>query len=220
MAKKKSAKVEDHDDEDEVAAPKKRKPRLPKRVKVRHTSPVTIAKRVRRRQATRKAAVSNPSGGETWKETAEFIAGSFAGYAVTRFASRVARVQLETKYPKAAPHLAVGSTVVTALAAWFLADKIKRFEKYHLPLVVGSSVAALQSIVQTYLPKFGWIVSDYQAPVAALPPTPTAGYFEKSKSRVDDFSDILSPDEHVGVMSVPSDGDEGDLDEFADDDLN
>lgn len=37
----------------------------------------------------------------------------------------------------------------------------ERANSYQEPAMVGAGVALLQAVVQTYLPKFGWVVSDH-----------------------------------------------------------
>ena len=39
--------------------------------------------------------------------------------------------------------------------------KWKTFAKYHTPVVVGATIAAIQGLVQTYLPQWGWVLNDY-----------------------------------------------------------
>lgn len=105
-------------------------------------------------------ATSNP---QPFQDLVEFIIPGFAGYAGTKFLARIVNVQLSKRFPNAGKHVAAGSTIMAFLAAWFLLHRIKRLEKYHTPAVVGSAIASLQTLVQTYLPKYGWIVSDYRS---------------------------------------------------------
>jgi hypothetical protein len=102
-------------------------------------------------------ATSNPPA---MQDLVEFILPGFAGYGATKMLARIVAVQLAKKYPSAGKHVAAGSTVIAFLAAWFLLHRIKKLEQYHTPVVVGSAIASLQTIVQTYLPKYGWMVSD------------------------------------------------------------
>lgn len=96
------------------------------------------------------------------KELGEFALAGFAGYAGGRLISRVTYVQASKKWPKAARHLSVGSGLVSVAGAYYLLGKVKKAEPYVVPIAVGAAIAALQTVVQTYVPKFGWIVSDYQ----------------------------------------------------------
>jgi hypothetical protein len=146
---------------EEVAAPKKR---------------ATKAKRVRSRRrpnpdaapSTVIALAGNPP---MMTDLLEFIIPGFGGFAATKFLARIVEVQLSKRYPKVGKHAAVASTVASFLAAWFLLHRIERLKKYHTPAVVGSAIAALQTIVKTYLPKYGWMVSDVQPSEVKILPT-------------------------------------------------
>lgn len=95
------------------------------------------------------------------QDLVEFVIPGFAGYAGTRVVSRVVKGVVSKKYPRLAKHAAVLSTIGAAAGAWLLVHRIERIKEYHTPVVVGSSIAALQTIVQAYLPKYGWLVSDH-----------------------------------------------------------
>jgi hypothetical protein len=103
------------------------------------------------------AAVANPPD---MSELAEFILPGFAGYGATKMLSRIVYTQLSKKWPGASKHVAVGSTVISFLAAWMLLHRIKKLAPYQMPATVGAGIAALQTIVSQYLPKYGWMVSD------------------------------------------------------------
>lgn len=90
----------------------------------------------------------------------EFVAPGFAGFAITRFATRVAATQIEQRKPSWGKHAGAAASLASFLGAWLLAHKWKWLEKYHTPIVVGSAIAALQSLIQLYLPKLGWMVAD------------------------------------------------------------
>lgn len=109
----------------------------------------------------------------------EFILPGFAGYAGTRMTSRIIHGVIIKKWPKLAKHASVLSTFGVAGAAWLAVHRIERIQQYHTPVVVGASIAAIQTAVQAYLPKYGWMVSDHnlnaQTPAqAALPPSVSA----------------------------------------------
>jgi hypothetical protein len=109
----------------------------------------------------------NPSGlmAELY-EVGELVIPAFAGYAGGRMISRITYVQLSKKYPRAAPHLAAGAGAAAVLAAYFALPRVKKFASYQVPATLGAAIASLQTIVQTYLPKFGWMVSDYRNGIA------------------------------------------------------
>lgn len=97
----------------------------------------------------------------------DFVVPGFAGYAGTRLVSRVAYGALMKRWPKLAKHGSVLSTFGAAGLAWLMVHRIHRLRTYHTPVVVGASIAAIQTAVQAYVPKYGWIVSDHniQAPI-------------------------------------------------------
>ena len=110
------------------------------------------------------------------KDVMDFVVPGFAGYAGTRMVSRIVHGMIIRRYPRLAKHASVISTGLAAAAAWFLVHRIKSVKQYHTPVVVGAGIAALQTAVQAYLPKYGWMVSDHnlnaQTPAqAALPPS-------------------------------------------------
>lgn len=90
----------------------------------------------------------------------EFILPGFGAFAASRFVSRVAATQVAKRWPKLGKHAGVAAAGGTFAAAWFLAHRWDKIAKYHTPAVVGSGLAFLQTLVQTYFPQFGWMVSD------------------------------------------------------------
>ncbi len=143
-----------------------------------------MAKRKRGLAAYKRAkknnsVVSRKSNPPPLKDLAEFVVPGFAGYAGTRMVSRIVHGMIIRRYPRLAKHASVISTGLAAAAAWFLVHRIKSVKQYHTPVVVGAGIAALQTAVQAYLPKYGWMVSDHnlnaQTPAqAALPPSQAA----------------------------------------------
>jgi hypothetical protein len=113
------------------------------------------------------------------KDLMEFVLPGFAGYAGTRLVSRVVHGMVLKRFPKLAKHASVLSTAAAATGAWFLAHRVERIQEHSTPIVVGASIAAIQTVVQAYLPKYGWMVSDHnlnaQTPEqAARPPSVAA----------------------------------------------
>lgn len=100
-------------------------------------------------------------------ELAEWVGPGFGGFAASRFVTRVASTQIAKRAPSWGKHAGAVGAVATFLLAWQLANRVKFLEKYHTPLVVGSAIAAIQSLIQLYLPSLGWIVSDATPELAA-----------------------------------------------------
>jgi hypothetical protein len=169
------------------------------------------------------------------KEIGEFVLSGFAGYAGTRLLARVVYTQLMKKWPKGSRHFSVLSTGAAFAGAWYATKYVKQLEKHRVPATVGAGIAALQSVIQTYVPKFGWIVSDYQPtigsasqPLAVAAPQPPA--LMEPNIDTEDFSDeygggseygsedeILNPvdpaadSEGAMVMPFPTEGADDDF---------
>jgi len=117
-----------------------------------------VAKHAQR--AAEKLYEMNPSGLAGFSQMA---LPAFGAYAATRFVSRVTYVQLSPR-TKFAHHLSVGASAGVTLLAWLAGEHISSLKKYDSAILLGSSVATLQALLQTYVPKFGWIVSDHLPP--------------------------------------------------------
>lgn len=153
----------------------------------------SVAKTRRRRKTTSivKSPANNPP---LFQDLVEFIVPGFAGYAATRLVGRVVHNVASKKFPKLGRHIGVASNLAAFAASWLLVHRVKKLEKYHTPVTVGAAIAAIQSVVQTYLPKYGWIVSDYhkevpETSIRALPPAEVAKLSEQLES--DDVQDDL-----------------------------
>jgi len=114
-------------------------------------------KRRSRRTPSDPAPRRNPP---LFTDLAEWVGPGFASFAVTRFTTRVAATQIAAKKPSWGKHVGAGVSIGAFLAAWFLAHRVKWLAKYHTPITVGAAIAALQSLIQLYIPKLGWMVAD------------------------------------------------------------
>lgn len=97
----------------------------------------------------------------------EWVGPGFAAFAATRFGTRIAATQLAKRKPSWGKHAGAAVSVGAFLAAWYLGHRLKWTAKYHTPITVGAAIAALQSLFQLYLPKFGWMVADASPEIAA-----------------------------------------------------
>jgi len=107
----------------------------------------------------------------------EFIGPGFAAFAATRFLTRIAATQLAKRKPSWGKHAGAVTSIASFLAAWWGAHRVKYLEKYHTPIVVGSALATLQSIIQLYIPRLGWMLETpdpTQEASAAAPALPAA----------------------------------------------
>jgi len=102
-------------------------------------------------------------------DVAQFVVPGFGGFAATRFLTRIAAVQVARRAPSWGKHAGAVASVSSFLAAWFLAHRWEWLKKHHTPIVVGSAIAAIQSLFQLYLPSVGWMISDASPELAASP---------------------------------------------------
>ena len=100
----------------------------------------------------------------------QFILPGFAAFAATRLGTKIVTAQIAKRWPKVAKHAGAVASVGTFAAAWYGAHKVKYIDRFHDAVVVGSGLAALQNLVQLYLPKLGELLGD---PMPAVP-QPTA----------------------------------------------
>lgn len=113
-----------------------------------------LSKRYRRNPESFK---SNPP---LWQDIWEFVGPGFASFAATRFLTRVAATQLAKKKPSWGKHAGAVTSLAAFAAAWWGAHRVKWLQKHHTPIVVGAAIAALQSLIQLYIPRLGWMVAD------------------------------------------------------------
>lgn len=92
----------------------------------------------------------------------DMILPGFGGYGATRLLGRITHVQVAKRWPRFGKHAAALSAVAAFGASWFAAHRVKWLAKYHTPIVVGAGIAALKTLVQTYLPWLGWMTADVQ----------------------------------------------------------
>lgn len=129
--------------------------------------------KIRRRHAKRNPGEPRRNG-PIGADIVEYIVPGFAAFAATRFLTRVATVQIAKRWPSRAKHAGAIASVGSFAAAWFGAHRVKYLEQYHHPIVVGSGLAAIQSLIQLYLPALGWVVSDAGPELAAAKPAAVA----------------------------------------------
>lgn len=126
-----------------------------------------LAKIRRRRKAGENNPKRNPPLGT---DLVEYIAPGFAAFAATRVLTRIATVQITKRKPSLAKHAGAVAAIGAFIAAWWGAHRVKYLEKYHHPIVVGTGLATLQSLIQLYAPAFGKVLD--VNPQLAPPPAP------------------------------------------------
>lgn len=93
----------------------------------------------------------------------EFVGPGFASFAATRFLTGVVTSQISQRAPSWGKHAGAVASVGSFMSLWLFGHKVEWLERWHTPIVVGSAIAALQSLIQLYIPSMGWLVSDAQA---------------------------------------------------------
>lgn len=90
----------------------------------------------------------------------QWFGPGFLSFAATRFVTRVAATQIAKKKPSWGRHAGAIASIGSFLAAWYLGHRWSVISRYHTPTTVGSGIAAAQSLIQLYIPKLGWMISD------------------------------------------------------------
>lgn len=171
----------------------------------------------RNRRRTNAALVGNPPWGQ---DLMELILPGIAAYASVRVAGRIACKLGNRKSKKLGKHLSPLCAILVAAGEWLAVHKIQRLKQYHAGVVIGSSIAAAQTVLQTYVPQYSWILNDYHLdevnaklagkktpnglPAAAQDslPEPTAAE--------DDYGDLDLPLEELNIPEL-DEGGEGSL---------
>jgi len=135
------------------------------------------AKKSRKRSNPSKTGVLAAIGMGDIASQAGVAVGS---YAVTRLAGRIGYSLVKKKSPKWAKHAGPWSSAAVALAATVYSQNSNRLDKYEAPIIMGAWIAALQGLLQTYFPRWGWILNDYHMDDMPALTDPTTG---KTRSR-------------------------------------
>jgi hypothetical protein len=156
-------------------------------------------------RSKRKSKRANPAKAEAI-ETASSIGAGFAGYAATRLLSRMVYAQAVKRYPRASTHMHVAASALGATGVYFGSKHWSKIDQYHDAASIGAGIALIQTALQAYLPKFGWVVADVSADQ----------YVKKEKRMLPDadMNSILPADHEMDALPEPSSnlGDAFDLD--------
>jgi hypothetical protein len=118
-----------------------------------------------RKQSSGGGGESRRSNPPLFSDLVESIGPGFGGFAASRFVSYVAATQIAQRWPAFGKHAGAVASIGSFVAAWTLAHKLKFLEKYHTPIVVGSGIAMLQTLLEQYIPRLGWAVGNPQAAI-------------------------------------------------------
>jgi hypothetical protein len=124
----------------------------------------SLAKNRKKRRARKNPAPSSSSAlanPPIASDIVHVILPGFAAYAATRVLSRIVYAIVQKRWPTLGKHASVLASLASFGSMWFFAHKIKTLARYHDPILMGSGIAAGQSIVATYLPvKYSWLLTD------------------------------------------------------------
>jgi hypothetical protein len=88
--------------------------------------------------------------------TAAPAAGSYAlNRLVTRIVTNILLAKIKSNLVKHTPPI---TSAATGVGLYFLTSKVKRLQRYHEPVIIGSVIALLQSVIQTWVPQLWWLV--------------------------------------------------------------
>lgn len=140
-------------------AKKRRKPSL-----AEYSKKVAARKKKRAPNPAKKqnaALVGNP-----WTGLAELILPGLGGYAATRLGGRIAYSATKSKLPNFCRHAGPIGSVLTAAGLFFGSQRFETLEPYHEQIVVGAAIGAVQTVAQTYMPQYAWILDDFHVDAA------------------------------------------------------
>jgi len=126
-------------------------------------------KRITSNSRKRKNPDSGPSFTDSLIDQFKPVGVGIGSYAATRLAGRIAFRLGRKKSDSLGRHLGPWTSVGTALAAAYAADKVEALQPYKTEVIVGATIAAAQGVLQTYLPQYGWILNDYHLDELVVP---------------------------------------------------
>ena len=118
-------------------------------------------RRARRARAARRNPAPATANPPIVADFTHVLLPGFAAYGLTRILQRIVYTLVQKRWPKFGKHAHAAAGVLGFGSVWWLGHKIKFVEPYHDAVVMGSGIAALQGVAQTYLPKkYSWLLSD------------------------------------------------------------
>ena len=97
----------------------------------------------------------------------EVVAG-VGGYGATRLGARLANLPIQKRWPRVARHAPPALAAVGFFIILWLTGKLpKKYEKYIMPILVGSGIAVVHEAIRALTPGLGWLVGFDQPPILA-----------------------------------------------------
>lgn len=112
----------------------------------------------RKRKRKNAALIQNPAVGQ---DLAEQVIPGLVTYAGLRVGGRIAYKLGKRKGAGWAKHLGALTPVLLAAGGYYAVHKSEKLKPYHDAFVVAAAIAVIQSLMQTYAPRWGWILNDY-----------------------------------------------------------
>lgn len=155
------------------------------------------------------------------KDMAAYIIPGFAAFAASRVFARMATEQIAKRRPGAGRHAGAIAAVGAFAAAWFGAHRVKYLARYHDGIVVGSGLAAIQSLISIYMPRLARSISGearasaIAAPVSiprvqnlpppsAVAPSVPAGFKPTTANEWYAYNDSFDAGGYKGAVEIPS----------------
>lgn len=182
------------------------KPKSKPKASKEPTKPIAVSKRRRRRARATPRANPSPNPPMLVDLTNVLLPG-FGAYTATRALSRIVYALVSRRSERWSKHAHAAAGLVTFAGAWFLGHRWEKIAPYHDGILIGSGIAAMQGVVQTYLPeKYRWVLADPQASdysgARIIPPAPASAANDTMHTMADsDDDDILRDyDERIDRM--------------------
>lgn len=160
--------------------------------------------RVRRRRKKNVAAPKRNPAGSAAVENLKQIGAGFAGFAVTRAISRIASTAVGRKWPRAAKIAGVAAGAVAVVAAELGAPRFDQTARYAESITMGAGVAAAATLVQTLLPRYGWLLAHPSEDTQSLPATQPAMALEQMSAQGSDTPWYYNDGMDAGRYAAPS----------------
>lgn len=129
-----------------------------------------LARKYKKHKRSSSAPRPNPP---FWADMGNQVLPAVAGFAGSRLLTRMLTLMLAKRWPKLARHAGAIAGVGVFAGAYWGAHKIKALARWADGIVVGAGVGAAATVVQTYIPKLGWIMKEVDDAEIA-PPAPAA----------------------------------------------
>jgi len=112
---------------------------------------------------------SNPDGAvaRAADTLQDVVAPAVIGYAAARIAGRIAYKLARKRSPRLAKHLGAITPGIVTAGTYAVASMIESTERYRAGFLAGGGIATAQSLLQSYVPQYGWVLNDYHMNDAA-----------------------------------------------------